>query len=691
VGAPTIERAEEPLALVGGDPSAPGQRAIPFMPGLEGLRGVALVAVLFFHGGFSWAKGGFLGVSTFFTLSGFLITLLLIWEFSTHGRISLRQFWGRRYRRLMPASLLCLAGVVLFGWLVATPGQVANLRGDVLASLLYVANWRFIVTQQSYAQIFSAPSPVLHFWSLAIEEQFYLVFPLVVAGVLGVARGSRRALGAVLVVAAAGSLGLMWLLYTPGQDPSRVYYGTGTRAFELLLGALLAIVLSHPAGLVMRVPRWAWAAAGIIGAAVTLFLWSTASQTDSWLYRGGLAGYALMSCLVIVAAIRKGPIHSVLSVRPLRWLGAISYGAYLFHWPIFLWLTPSRTHLAIWPLFVLRVSLTLAVAVVSAWLVENPIRLRVRPKRLRPSVVSALAASLIVIGLVAVTPHRSADDTIDFGPVASPALPGPGGSADVATTVSIAPGATIGDSPNLPPKTPLAVGEKPRVLILGDSAAYTLGGGLEKWGRTTGLEQVWDAGKLGCSVGRGGMIRYLGEARAVHDYCDWTSDFPQQLAPVKPHVIMVMFGTWDVVDRQIPGDDQWRHIGDPVYDNFLRSEISSAIDTMTSTGATVVWFTHPYIEAGVREGLAENAPENDSARMDMLNDMVREVIAVKSRAVLVDLQAHMRSTPEGEMNLTERPDGIHWTPNSSFRLAPWVGKTLEAIARGTTPPPVTGG
>ena len=658
--------------------------AIPYLPGLEGLRGVAVLGVLFFHAGFTWAKGGFLGVSTFFTLSGFLITLLLVWEFSSDGRVSLRRFWARRYRRLMPASLTCLAGVVVFGATVATASQLATLRGDILSALAYVANWHFIVTGQSYANLFSQPSPVLHFWSLAIEEQFYLVFPVLVAVTLAVSKGSRRVLGALLVVLAGLSLLSMFLLFTPG-DPSRVYYGTTTRAFELLVGALLALVLSHPAGFVLRIPRWAWATAGGIAALVTLGLWASTTEVQPWLYQGGLAGYTLMSALVIVAAIRRGPIRSALSLRPIMWLGSISYGVYLYHWPIFLWLTPVRTHLSIWPLFALRMAVTLPVAIVSARFIENPIRRRERPVRFRPAVLSVAAVTVIIIGTVVVTagPH---DDAISFAAPVGPALP----------DLSSLPSTTLGDTTStvgasstqqLPPPIPLTPGETPRVLLLGDSAALTLGDGLVKWGTRTGDAQVWDAGKLGCSVGRGGALRYLGEPRATYDYCDWTSTVPPQIKDLRPQVIAVLYGTWDVVDRQIPGDDQWRTLGDPVYDDFLRSELSSYMDMLTAQGSTVVWMLHPYIEAGIADD--KNGPENDPRRMDAFNQMIKDVAATKQRIQVLDLPAHMRSTPEGELSLTDRPDGIHWTRAGSAKLAPWLGETLVDVAKGTPPPPVS--
>jgi len=216
---------------------------------------VAVGAVLAFHTGFGWARGGFLGVSTFFTLSGFLITTLLLTEATATGRIRLRAFWARRFRRLLPAAMLTLGGIVLFGALVADANQLRSLRGDVLAALADVANWRFVFTGNSYADLFAKPSPVQHFWSLAIEEQFYATFPVVVAGVVAIRRRPRPALFVVLASLAAVSITLMFVLRDPGRDVGRVYYGTDTRAVELLAGALLAIVSFGPRRGARRRPR----------------------------------------------------------------------------------------------------------------------------------------------------------------------------------------------------------------------------------------------------------------------------------------------------------------------------------------------------------------------------------------------------------------------------------------------------
>ena len=296
-------------------PTEPGARGgFAFQPGLEGMRGVAVLAVLVFHGGFSWASGGFLGVSTFFTLSGFLITTLLLRERSRSGSIGLKRFWARRFRRLMPAALVCLVGVLVFAATVATPAQMVDLRGDMIASLLYVANWRFIADGASYSELFAAPSPVLHFWSLAIEEQFYLVFPLVVAGSVALAKGSRRLLAGLLAIGTVGSIAFTASLAESSIDAA--YYNTFSRAAELLLGALLAMVVALP--ITRRALDHGRATitvtvAGAIASVGVVWLWHTAAQTDAWLYRGGLAGYALLSTVLIVVAVERGPLQRVFS------------------------------------------------------------------------------------------------------------------------------------------------------------------------------------------------------------------------------------------------------------------------------------------------------------------------------------------------------------------------------------------
>jgi peptidoglycan/LPS O-acetylase OafA/YrhL len=402
---------------------ADDQRGFGFQPGLEGLRGLAVMAVLVFHGGFSWAQGGFLGVSTFFTLSGFLITTLLVAEHRRRGSVDLKRFWGRRFRRLMPAAMVCLAGVLVFAATIATPSQLVNLRGDMVAALLYVANWRFIADGASYAEQFTAPSPVLHFWSLAIEEQFYLVFPLVAAGLLALGRGSRRVFAGALVAATAASIWYSFVV--SGRSIDAAYYNTFTRASELLIGSLLALGLAHPAvrrRLDGRSARSAIALAAVGALVLCGWAWYAARQTDLWLYRGGLPFYALLTAVIIVGVVQPGPLKTAFSNPTLRWLGRISYGAYLYMMPSFPWPTPDRTLLSEWPLFLLRIAVTLTAAETSYRLIEQPVRKGRRITGWHPFVVVPLAVTLLLVGIVRVTTDLPTGQLISLEQVAAPEI-----------------------------------------------------------------------------------------------------------------------------------------------------------------------------------------------------------------------------------------------------------------------------
>src|SRR4029079_6877201 len=223
-------------------PATPEPATLRHHASLDSLRALAVLAVIAYHYNASWARGGFLGVDLFFVLSGFLITTLLILERRRSGRIATGHFWARRARRLLPALMIVLVLVTLITVYAIDPWKRAGIRGDGIASLFYVANWRFVVAKQGYFELFSAPSPLRHMWSLAIEEQFYLVWPLVTLAALRAGRGSLRLLAIVCAGGVAASIAAMAIEYRAG-DPSRAYYGTDGRAHTILLGALLAIVL----------------------------------------------------------------------------------------------------------------------------------------------------------------------------------------------------------------------------------------------------------------------------------------------------------------------------------------------------------------------------------------------------------------------------------------------------------------
>ena len=355
------------------------QSGAGWMSGLDGLRAVAVLAVLLFHADLGLFPGGFLGVDVFFVISGFLITTLLLREQGMTGRIDVVAFWRRRARRLLPALYLVLAGVVVVS-VAAVPDAVARLRTDVLAALAYVTNWYLVFDHQSYFEAIGRPSLLRHLWSLAVEEQFYLLWPIVLAVALVVVR--RRGALVLTVLIAAASVAWTAILFDPDGDPSRVYYGTDTRLFGLLTGAALAFAWSSrllgprraggPAG-----SRIHWTDAVAVAGLVTLAwaVWAV-DEYDPALYPWGSLAVALVTAAVIAAVTHPaGRMGRVLDVAPLRWIGRRSYGIYLWHWPVFV-LTRPGLDLSMPPAatLALRVSATLVLAALSYRFVEVPIR-----------------------------------------------------------------------------------------------------------------------------------------------------------------------------------------------------------------------------------------------------------------------------------------------------------------------------
>jgi len=354
----------------------PANRNGRYMPGLDGLRAIAVLAVVAYHLNLGWAPGGLLGVGVFFVLSGYLITDLLVEQWQRGRRLDFKDFWLRRARRLLPALLLMLA-VVSPAAVLLDGSRLASLRGDVLAALLYFSNWRLIFHHVSYFESFGPPSPLGHLWSLAVEEQFYALWPLVLAA--GLRLAPRRGKLALLALAgAAASAIAMAVLYAPGDDPSRVYYGTDTRAFALLAGAALALV--WPSGrlaeALSRNGTRALDGIGLAGLIAVLYMIGTTDEYDPSLYPGGLIAATAASMAAIAALAAPGTrLGRWLGCLPLRWLGVRSYGIYLWHYPVIVLTSPE---VDTGGLDVGRALLQLAASVLLAALswkfVEEPIR-----------------------------------------------------------------------------------------------------------------------------------------------------------------------------------------------------------------------------------------------------------------------------------------------------------------------------
>ncbi|HYB89242.1 MAG TPA: acyltransferase family protein [Streptosporangiaceae bacterium] len=356
-------------------PVRSGQR---YMPGLDGLRALAVLAVVAYHLDVRWAQGGLLGVGVFFTLSGYLITDLLLSQWETTGRMRLPDFWRRRARRLLPALFVMLTVVAAWVTLLDRP-ELPAIRGAVAASAAYVGNWWLIAQHSSYFAQFAPPMPLDHLWSLAVEEQFYLIWPwllwLGLRWVRGRPWGFTKLAVATLLLAVLSSVA-MDLLYRPGYDPTRVYYGTDTRAFAVLIGAALAIVWpSRLLGSEVRASaRWILDGIGFAGLAVIALLIVRTGEYSPFLYRGGMVLLSVSTALVVGAvASPVSRLGLMLGWRPLRWIGVRSYGIYLWHYPIIVLTTPPDGRETLLR-GMAQLAAAIGVAALSWRFVEEPIR-----------------------------------------------------------------------------------------------------------------------------------------------------------------------------------------------------------------------------------------------------------------------------------------------------------------------------
>ena len=637
------------------------------VPALNGIRGVAVALVVVAHGGIPGVDGGFIGVDVFFVLSGFLITSLLLDELGRTGRIDLRGFWIRRARRLLPALLLMGLAVVAVRTLFA-PDSVATLRTDAAAAFLWTANWAFIAHKADYFSQGGTPSPLQHTWSLGVEEQYYLVWPVLLVGialafaVLARRRGATASLGRVrIVVAVVAGLGVLAsateaVLMSSDASLNRVYFGTDTRAQALLVGAAAAALLVRDwpavlAGWSLVRSRWAkWAVRIVPVLGVALLAEAVHRATGGATeFRHGLLIVVAVAAIAVIAPAaldQDGPMARVLAARPLVWLGVISYGVYLWHWPIFLLLSGERTGWSGYPLFAARCAATLAAATLSWWLIEQPVR------RWRPVHVPLLRlAGATVATAVAVT--------VVVVPLGT--RPGDGPMPDVSAAAMVE---------TVRPAPPVQAGPRPHtVAVFGDSIAWTI---MRYLPPTPGIAFL-DRTTIGCGVVRGGPYRYSGQKLEQKPECDtWPERWSERIAHDRPDVVLLTIGRWETVDRMWRGD--WAHIGDPDFDEYLEAELHRALEILGSSGARIVVTTEPFNRHGERSD-GSLYPEDQPSRVKRWNSILRNVVADLPNVDVLDLNAKLapNGTYTAKINgVLVRSDGVHPTPNAVKWMTPWL-------------------
>ncbi len=711
---PPPDEAEAPVPARGATPTDSGRPR--YLPALDGLRAVSVAAVLAYHLG--RLHGGFLGVDVFFVVSGFLITRLLLLEREHTGGISLVAFWGRRFRRLVPVLLVVIVAVTVASkaWLV--PWRMGGIRTDSLSALFYVANWRFIASGQSYFTSAIGPSPLRHTWSLAIEEQFYLLWPLIVLGLAVWARHRQRL--AVMALSGIGALAsAVWMAVAAGSagDLSSVYFGTHTRAFALLAGAWVGawwdpVVADGPrpaGGGARPISRMAIPAMALLVVAVVV-----GTNEEVWFYRGGFQAVAFVSALAVMAlATGDGPLAALLGTAPLRWVGRRSYSIYLWSWPVQVFAT-ERFHLHGITLDVVVVGLAVGLAASSFWLVEEPVRTGTWPTGLtRPDLdtldavkarVPAPARSFLAVGLVAVVvtvaasgspeppgyltvSDKEAVDAALAAPttVTEPAVTGPTmATSSTSTPTNVIPGpfdaaAAVVIDPGAQIDAATVRGRPLRVMVAGDSVGWSLAWRLPE--ELSPSIKVSDRAIIGCGLMPPDSSWIIGVSRAESypEPCRRAPEAELLGLQEKPDVVLLWVGAWEVYDHTYQG----RHyaVGSKAFGTLLESRIQDRVDLYRMAGVPTLLPVVPcFGEVAQRLGVERY----DMDRIAWVNARLEAVARRNPGWVrMVDPQAQLCTSPDEARDTTEtgtpiRADGAHFSSDS----ATWFWNTWLAGQMG---------
>lgn len=623
-------------------PTDPAERpALAHVPALDGLRGIAVAAVLAFHAG--RLTGGWLGVDAFFVLSGYLITTLLLVDRIRLGHVRLRRFWIRRVRRLGPALVITIVGASLLIAFRSDPFQRARFRLDAFATLFEVMNWRSILGSDDYWARWLPPSPLRHAWSLSIEEQVYLLWPLIAAAVL-VRFRRPLAVAVTALVGTALSIGSMLRLEAIGADLNRLYVGTDTRVASVLLGAALAAVRIHLGPVRWRATRSSRIVAGTAAFVPLLVLWVVLDGEDRLTYRGLLPVAGLLATFVVAGIADRvdgGIVGRILAWGPLVHLGRISYGLYLYHWPIYLLIAPRPESMSSTELLI-ALLLSVAVADLSHRWIESPVRLGRLPTRIARAAVPGAIALVVLAVLTSTLDSRSRTTEWDSYFVAS-------------------------SDP-----------DAPTVVYAGDSVPLLLGAAAAQEADELGVN-VGSVAVAGCNIlADEGPLRDIGGKVWDDARCGEPGRFRDGVLAYEPDVSLLLFGR--VHNNPVQLDGRWQLPCESGFDTAYRRQTNRVIDELQAAGGAVVLVSSPGSSV---QWVLDAVPPGMPERYGCLNDLLRDIAAERSGVGFVDLDAWI--CPEPDRCLEEidgvdlRPDTVHFEGPSADLVNQWlIPRVLEA-------------